>query len=169
MLMKHVFIVFAGLAVMLAAEAAVADDVDELFELFGEDALHVSIDARVVENGERTVWNMKLTRVTISGRSVQVRLDGENIVVRAQFTPYRNNESLLLVAQGQTWLRVADSDELRYETAFETVPIELGETVVFYPLGQENVTMDLDTKRYGTINLELEITVIPYLQAVEKE
>jgi len=167
-LMKHVLIVFAGLALVLGAESAAADDVDDLLELFGDEALHVSIDARVVEDGERTIWNMELTRVTISGRSVQVRLDGDNIIVRARFTPYRNNESLLLVAQGQTWLKVAGSDELRYETAFETVPIELGETVVFYPLGQENVTMDVDTKRYGTINLELEITVVPYFQAVEK-
>jgi len=157
---------FAAVVVSLGVPAA-ADDIDELLELFGDDALQVRIDARVVEDGKRTVWNMELTRVTISGRSVHVRLDGDNIVVRAQFTPYRDNDSLLLVAQGQTWLREAEGKDLRYETAFETLPVDLGETVVFYPLGQENVQMDLETQEYGWVNLELEITVIPYLQAVE--
>lgn len=163
--MRRVSRTLVVLAVIVIGIPAAADDAEELLELFGDDALHVRIEARVVEDGDQTVWNMELTRVTISGRSVQVRLDGDNIVVRARFTPYRVNDSLLLVAQGQTWLKTEDSDELRYETAFETVPVQLGEAVVFYPLGQENVQVGLETRQYGTINLELEIMVIPYLQA----
>ena len=165
--MKRLFSAAFVIVALFVCSTALADDVDELFELFGDEALRVRIEARVIEDGDQTVWNMELTRVTISGRSVHVRLDGDNIIIRAQFTPYRNDDSLLLVAHGQTWLRTADSDELRYETAFETVPVELGQAVVFYPLGRESVKMDLDTQRYGTVNLELEITVVPYIQSVE--
>ncbi|MFP4375112.1 MAG: hypothetical protein ACLFPO_12340 [Spirochaetaceae bacterium] len=140
------------------------DTIDEALRRIADDALGVHITARITQGGEQTVWNMDVTRVTISGRAVTVRLDGSNVTVVARFTPYRDSgDSILLVAQGQTWISRDGSEEsVDYQTAFESMPIKLGETVVFLPLGSNELTMDVETEQAATLNIELEVTVVPY-------
>lgn len=136
------------------------DDLTDSIDAFLEGALRIDIVARIVDSGSReTVWTMDLTRLTIGGRSVQIRLDGANIIVVANFTPYWENENeLLLVAQGQTWILSDDAEEdTIYRTSFTTMPIRLGEPIVFLPLGS-----DLDTNHLGQLNIELEIYVERY-------
>ena len=126
-------------------------------------ALTIHIQARIVdEDQNEEVWNMDLTRVTISGRAVAVRMDGRNITVHAEFTPYWESENrLLLVAQGQTWIETDDPDaEPEYRTSFTTLPIRLGEPILFLPLGSGQ--LPVDTKRFGHLNIELEINVERY-------
>jgi hypothetical protein len=139
-------------------------DSQETLELLEGRALQVSITARIIEDGEETVWNMDLTRVTISGRAVTVRLEGSNVVVVANFTPYREDDnSVLLVAQGQTWVTGADDDErVTYRTALKSLPMRLGEPVVFLPLGDRPIDVNIDTEDYGVFNIELEVNVEPY-------
>lgn len=136
------------------------DDLTDSIDAFLDGALRVHINARIVNSGaNETVWTMDLTRVTIGGRSVRVRLDGANIVVVADFTPYwESEEELLLLAQGQTWI-IDDSEqgETTYRTSFTTLPIRLGEPIVFFPLGA-----DLDTDHVDQLNIELEIYVERY-------
>jgi hypothetical protein len=70
---------------------------------------------------------------------------------------------VLLVAQGQTWIsRNGGSQQIDYQTAFESLPVELGETVVFLPLGDNELTMDVETEESTRFNIELEVTVVPY-------
>ncbi len=140
------------------ASGAYALDVEQALALLMDKALSVHITARVTENGKQTIWNMDLSEVTISGRAVTVKLNGSNIVVVAQFTPYRETGShVLLVAQGQTWITSPVDKEVKYATSFKSMPINLGEKVLFYPLG-----VNLHTTKYGNINIELEIRVVPY-------
>ncbi len=140
------------------------ETIDEALRELADSAMGVHITARITQGSEQTVWNMDVTRVTISGRAVTVRLDGSNVTVVAKFTPYRDSEdSILLVAQGQTWIsRDGTEEAVDYQTAFESMPIQLGETVVFLPLGDNELTMDVETEQSTTLNIELEVTVVPY-------
>lgn len=147
---------------MLDAQEPRLDTNDSLEELLSG-ALTLHIRARIIDQDDNeTVWTMDLTRVTISGRSVRVRLDGSNIAVVAEFTPYwEGNGQLMLVAQGRTWLTSDESDDSPdYRTSFTTLPIQLGEPIVFLPLGNSNVPVD--TERFGRLNIELEINVERY-------
>ena len=140
------------------------ETIDEALRELADSAMGVHITARITQGSEQTVWNMDVTRVTISGRAVTVRLDGSNVTVVAKFTPYRDSgDSILLVAQGQTWIsRDGTEEAVDYQTAFESMPIQLGETVVFLPLGDNELTMDVETEESTTLNIELEVTVVPY-------
>jgi len=145
-----------------------ADEIDEVLRLLTDKALSVHITARVTENGKETVWNMELTRVTISGRAVTIRLDGSNVIVVAQFTPYRGDDnSLLLVAQGQTWIATSEKSDVQYRTSFESLPVRLGEPVVFFPLGKKPLDMGMNSETYGPFNIELEVNVVPYSHKAE--
>jgi hypothetical protein len=144
-----------------APSALSLDDLDiaqleELLSMVAERALRIEIVARIVENGEVTVWNMELSRLTISGRGVLVLLEGSNVVVQAEFTPYRQERTggIILVAQGQTWIQEEDrSKHLVYRTAFQSMPIELDEPILFFPLGTE------PNPRDANVNIELEVRV----------
>ncbi|MFP3958619.1 MAG: hypothetical protein ACLFM6_00620 [Spirochaetaceae bacterium] len=146
------------------------DTLDEALRELADRALDVHITARITEaGGEESVWDMEVTRVTISGRAVTVRLDGSNVTVVATFTPYtQSDDSILLVAQGQTWVSRGDDErEVSYQTALESMPIELGEPVVFLPLGGNALTMDVEdpdwtSEETSSFNIELEVTVAPY-------
>ncbi|HUX49382.1 MAG TPA: hypothetical protein VMW73_01215 [Spirochaetia bacterium] len=154
------FLLFAAVGT-----SAYAFDVEHALKLLMDKALSVHITARVTEDGKQTIWNMNLSEVTISGRAVSIRLNGSNIVVVAQFTPYQETGSqVLLVAQGQTWITSPVNKEVKYATSFKSLPINLGESVLFYPLG-----VNLQTEKYGNINIELEIQVVPYISDKSKE
>jgi hypothetical protein len=147
----------------LQPDASVAaQDADDALNALLEGALTINIYARIVdEDQNEEVWNMNVTRVTIGGRSVSVQMEGSNIRVLAEFTPYwENDEELLLVAQGQTWIESDDGSKPEYRTAFTTLPVRLGEPILFLPLGAGH--LPVDTERFGRLNIELEINVERY-------
>jgi hypothetical protein len=136
------------------------DDLEDLLLALLDNALNVNIVARITENGEKTVWNMDISRVTISGRSVQVKLNIGNTIVLATITPYETQKddspSILLVIQGQTLIKSAEDDEIKVQNTFESIPVKLGEPIFFFPLG---VNLDVETDDFRTFNLELEIQI----------
>jgi hypothetical protein len=149
----------------LVASGAYANDLEEAMRLLSEQALSVHIVARITESGEVTVWNMEVSRVTISGRAVSVRLDGSNVVVQVQFTPVQESEAgLHLIARGETWVSNPTSDDVQYRTTFRTMPISLGEPVVFFPLGAR---AEFGTEGDNGFNIELEVRVVPFRTATE--
>lgn len=106
-----------------------------------ERAVVIDIVARVVEHdsdaAQREVWNSVSSKITIPGRPVTLRLVGSNIVIAVQFTPYfPRNGNNVLVAQGQIWMNVPDQG-IRYQTTLQTIPLEFGESIYFFPLGSE--------------------------------
>jgi hypothetical protein len=158
-----VSIVAVGLSLPFISAQEAQPDIDESLQDLLTGALTLHINARIIDqNDNETVWTMDLTRVTISGRSVRVRLDGSNIAVVAEFTPYWEGDGqLMLVAQGRTWLTgEEDGNTPDYRTSFTTLPIQLGEPVVFLPLGSGQ--LPVDTERFGRLNIELEINVERY-------
>lgn len=134
-------------------------DPSEILKELENDVLRVYIQARILGSGDdssRVIWNMEMDELTVPGRGVKVRLNGQNLVVEVEFTPYRQeNQTIMLVAQGQTWVQSSSEDKMRYQTSLKSIPVDTGEPVVFYPLG-------VDTSNGSSVNLELEITVSNY-------
>jgi len=116
--------------------------------------LMMDMSARVVERDETVIWSESHKKTTIPGRPVGVKLVGSNIVVIVQFTPYiRRGVQQFLVAQSQIWMEVPDQG-IRYQTSMQTIPLEFGEPIYFFPLGPQS---DEDTAR-----IEVMLTMYPY-------
>jgi len=96
-------------------------------------ALVLSIESRVLGAGKTVIWSETNRRVTIPGSPTGVQLVGSNIVVSAQFTPFISREGNVLVAQGQIW--IAENNIVTYYSSIQTIPMEFGEKIYFFPLG----------------------------------
>jgi hypothetical protein len=151
-----------GLVMMLSATAAGAVELDHILQALLDQALTVSITARVTEHGRETVQSYNLTRITISGRAVRLRLEGGNLTIIAEFTPYEDEDGLLLVAEGQILLRTPEDEEVQYLTSLRSIPLEIGEKVVFYPLGKSTFDMSSQSDQSVPLNIELEVEISPY-------
>ncbi|MDR2185555.1 MAG: hypothetical protein LBO80_07830 [Treponema sp.] len=147
-------IVLLGSVIFLAAGAVYAQETALQIPGLRERAVVLDIVSRIVESNQEEVWNSSNTRITIPGRPVNLKLVGENIVVAVQFTPYLNNNGqYVLVAQGQIWMDVPNVG-IRYQTTMQTIPLEYGEQVYFFPLGQANSE--------NAARIEIQLVVYPY-------
>jgi hypothetical protein len=116
-------------------------------------ALVLEINARLVEQDETVIWNESHKKTTLPGRPVEIKLVGSNLVVVAQFTPVRRGVQKILVAQGQIWMEIPGQG-IRYYTSMQTIPLEFGEPIYFFPLGPQGSE---DTAR-----IEVMLTLYPY-------
>ena len=122
-------------------------------------AVVLNIVARIVEQDQEEIWNSNNSKVTIMGRPVSLKLIGENVVVNVQFTPYQQeNGRSLLVAQGQIWINVPN-EGVRYQTTLQSIPMEFGEQIYFFPLGK--VHSD------GEASIEIRLELHPYQENTE--
>jgi hypothetical protein len=109
-----------------------------------------------VEKDHEEVWNSVNSKVTITGRPVGIKLVGTNIIVVVQFTPYlRADGNNVLVAQGQVWIDVPNQG-MSYQTTIQTIPLEFGEQVYFFPLG--SVTSESEA------HIEIQLALHPYMR-----
>ncbi|MDR1388805.1 MAG: hypothetical protein LBJ31_02385 [Treponema sp.] len=156
---KRSFLFLCNLCVVFAAcfgQNAFAQDLS-LEEIPGlrERAVVLQIRTRVNENSQE-VWNAFNSKVTVPGRPVGIKLVGENIVVSIQFTPYLQEKGkTMLVAQGQIWVNLPERG-MSYKTTMQSLFMEFGEPVYFFPLGSENdaagdplIELQLSLYRYG--------------------
>jgi len=106
--------------------------------------LLLSIESRVLDAERTVVWSETNSKVTIPGSPVGVKLVGSNVIVTAQFTPFISRAGNALVAQGQIW--IADTNEtVTYYTSIQTIPMEFGEKIYFFPLGSsENLNPSIE-------------------------
>jgi hypothetical protein len=126
-----------------------------------ERAVVLNIIARIVEQDDEEIWNSSNSKATILGRPVSLKLIGENVVVYVQFTPYQQgNGRSLLVAQGQIWINVPN-EGVRYQTTLQSIPLEFGEQVYFFPLGT------VGSANEARIEIQLELR--PYTESVLPE
>lgn len=129
-------------------------DINDALEYLENNALNIDIITRIVDEHGVTVWDAEMSRITISGKSVKVKLQGVNILVITDITPYlRNDSTVLLVSQGEVWIGSSESEEMNHYSTIKSLPVSMGESVMFFPLG---VIQAMDTKIY---NIELEIQV----------
>ena len=139
-------------------EEAAALSGDSLFQgIFPQlmrSALVMDINARIVEQNQTVIWNESHQKTIMPGRPVGIKLVGANLVVVAQFTPYiRRGLQKFLVAQGQIWMEIPNQG-IRYYTSMQTIPLEFGEPVYFFPLGPR--------KDEDAACIEVMLTLRPY-------
>jgi hypothetical protein len=155
-----------GSLFLLAAGAMVSaleSSLEKMIPGLKEQAVILDIVARVIEQNHEEVWNSVNSKVTIPGRPVSIKLIGENIVVTAQFTPYLsmgNKGHNVLVAQGQIWVNIPN-EGIRYQTTMQTIPLEYGEQLYFFPLGKVNAQNE------AWIEIQLELR--PYSEETAAE
>ena len=125
-------------------------------------ALKVTISARVLppqDLEETPVWNAESTRLTLPGRSIKVRLDGDNVRIYLVYTPYiQESGEVLLLAQGQVWFSEPTEREVKYSSTYYSIPVSFGEKVLFFPLGLSSE----EGQQKDFFNIELEIKIVPY-------
>jgi len=97
-------------------------------------------------------WQASSVKYTVPGTPVPFKFIGENVVIRVQVTPFSAGEgrSLVLIAQGQVWVKPPEGG-LSYHTTIESLAVEFGETVLFFPLGLDPA---------GNAPMRLEIAVL---------
>jgi hypothetical protein len=161
--MNRCFLVVILLTLCLFPLAAQDSDLERLFqnedlETLIDKALQLQITAKVLPPDEQPVWNSQSKKVTIPGRSVAVRLVGDNIRIDVVFTPYQEEDgNLLLVAQGQVWFSEAPNAKTTYLTTIQSIPVSWGEKVLFFPLG-----FSKELAGTSTFNIQLEVEIYPY-------
>jgi hypothetical protein len=120
-------------------------------------AVVLNIVARIVEQDQEEIWNSNNSKVTILGRPVSIKMIGENVVVYVQFTPYQTeNGRSLLVAQGQIWINVPN-EGVRYQTTLQSIPMEFGEQIYFFPLGK--------VRAENEARIEIQLELRPYAES----
>ncbi len=152
------------LLLALAARRSPAEDraidLQEALRALLANALEVHVSARVLPSDEQPIWNAESTKLTLPGRPIKVRLDGENARIDLICTPYmQDSGEVLLLAQGQVWLSQTPESEVKYFNTFYSIPVTFGETVLFFPLGLASTGAPAED---GSFNIELEIKVVPY-------
>lgn len=114
------------------------DSKGSLGEVVRSRAVVMDIDARVLGEEKAIVWNETHRKTAIPGSPVGIKLVGSNVVVEVQFTPFiRRQGGSVLVAQGQIWYNEPGKG-ISYYTSIQTIPLEFGEQIYFFPLGKSN-------------------------------
>jgi hypothetical protein len=115
-------------------------------------AIVMDINTRVVERNQMVVWNETNQRITISGSPVNVRLVGANVAIALQVTPFIRRQGNVLVAHGQIFIEVPN-EGIRYHTSIQTIPMNFGEPIYFFPLGPAS---------QDSAAIEIALTLRPY-------
>jgi len=155
------------LLLALGAMRASAQDADidpkEALQQLLSNALKVTISAEILPTTDKPVWNAESTNLTLPGRSIKVRLEGDNVRIYLICTPYvQDDGDVLLLAQGQVWLSDPPDKESKYYSTFYSIPVTFGKKVLFFPLGVSDSDATKDNKDF--FNIELQIKIEPAAQ-----
>jgi hypothetical protein len=102
--------------------------------------------------GEKgNAWQAESVKYTVPGTPVPFKFIVANVVILVQVTPFSrpDDKGIVLVAQGQVWFKSPEGG-LSYHTTIDTLSVEYGETVFFFPLG-------LDSAGKAPIRLEIAV------------
>ena len=127
-----------------------------------KEALSLFIHARLSQDEQRVMWESEVDKLTIPGRPVTIHLKNGQARLSVHFTPYRKKEGgLVLVAQSELWLlqqqTKSQPEGLRYYTSMKSIPLDFGETVLFFPLGK----MD-NLNNPEKLHIEMAVMISPY-------
>ena len=132
-------------------------DLEEGLRYLLDNALEIRIGMHIDSGDRRVLWGSEQVEVTIPGRAVEVHLSGDNLRVEAVFTPYVDEDGdITLVAQGQVWLSEAADEGVRYAATYRSVPIGIGEKLMFFPLGVAEQLAD-------EVTLRLDVEIAPFM------
>ncbi|RKX87876.1 MAG: hypothetical protein DRP59_12705 [Spirochaetes bacterium] len=124
----------------------------EALQYLDSKVLNINITARVVNNKGEILWTTEISKITVNGRSVKVKISGYNIIVITDITPYIDEDNtILLVSQGEVWIGSSESNTINHYATIKSVPVKSGERAFFFPLGIVESSEDL-----YTIQLEIQ-------------
>lgn len=145
---------------MAAADSHAPSSIEDALRSALDDQLEIKIGLSLTQPDQLTTWNTQQSELTISGRSVNVDVTGSNLRIHAVFTPYLDAaDGLELVAQGQVWLDDGPETPARYLATYRSVPLSLGEKLLFFPLGVADVAAE--------VTLKLEVEIVRYEPAAD--
>ena len=143
----------AGIA---GAQAPPQSIIESALRSVRDDQLEIKVGLSLTQAEPFTNWNTQQSELTIPGRAVNVEVNGSNLRIRAVFTPYLGEDGELeLVAQGQVWLDDGPEAPTRYVATYRSVPLSLGEKLLFFPLGVAEGVAD-------EVTLKLEVEIVRY-------
>ncbi len=117
----------------------------------------IKIKLKILDDGKNELVNSDWKLATLSGKPVSIQLKGNNLLIKADMTPYYSDRnSILLLTQANVKLIPAGSDTGKFYSTVNSLPIKLGEKALFFPLGL------LDEKMENISSCVLEIEVQPY-------
>jgi hypothetical protein len=121
-----------------AGGSAQDHSLEEIFPGLTRRAIVFTISSGIERQNQEVIWNEAISRATLPGRPVSIKIVGQNIVVDVLFTPYigRRGEKLL-TAQSQVWIEIP-GEGVRYQTTMRTMSFEFSEKILFFPLGSEH-------------------------------
>lgn len=151
------------LALLIVSTAGLADAqapprnfLESALRSVRDDQLEIKVGLSLTQTEPFTNWNTQQSELTIPGRAVNVEVNGSNLRIRAVFTPYLGEDGELeLVAQGQVWLDDGPEAPTRYVATYRSVPLSLGEKLLFFPLGVAEGVAD-------EVTLKLEVEIVRY-------
>lgn len=154
-----------GLFYIILLEAAVfsQEQSEPKMEELLKEALSVNIKASIIHDMQTVMWQSEVEKLTIPGRPVTIHMNNEQARLSVHFTPYKQMQGgLILVAQSEIWLVEAKDAEtspenLRYFTSMNSVALEYGEVIFFYPLGKME-KLDIPDQ----IQIEMALSISPY-------
>jgi hypothetical protein len=121
-----------------------------------ESAMLITMTPRILDGGVKEVWSQKVSRVTLLGKPAMIEMKGVNVVIAVFFTPYRAEDgSYTIIAQTQIGADAGESS-IQYQYSIVSIPVNLGETIYFFPLGN-----DLESSG-GTALIEMELSMNVY-------
>ena len=117
----------------------------------------IKINLKILDDVKKELVNSDWNLATLSGKAVSINLRGNNLVIKADMTPYYSDKnSILLLIQANVKLKPSDSEVSKFYSTVNSLPIKLGEKALFFPLGL------LDEKMENISSCVLEIEVQPY-------
>ena len=117
----------------------------------------IKINLKILDDCKKELVNTDWNLATVSGKPVSIHLKGNNLFIKADMTPYYSDKkSILLMTQANVRLKPDDSEVSKFYSTVNSLPINLGEKALFFPLGL------LDEKMENISSCVLEIEVQPY-------
>jgi hypothetical protein len=148
-----------ALAAGLAAQGAPSVPNPQLLETIKLNALVFSVKASIIGT-EGVAWAADQNRVTVHGIPVTIKLEGTDMLIMAELTPYRQTpDSILLAIKNELWLRDPGAGTVQYFISIKSALVKLNSPVYFYPLGKGSGD--------GRPVIKMDITVNPYQEAKE--
>jgi len=118
-------------------------------------ALMMDINTRLLEKNNILVWSEVNQRITFSGSPVNVRLEGDNVAIALEFTPFiRSQGGNVLVVKSQVAIDIPNEEGIRFQTSMHQFPIDLDKPIIFLPLGP--------ARPQDGASIEIILTVRPY-------
>lgn len=128
-----------------------------------DQVIAISVDAKVTNGDDEKIWGMEHKTLTVSGRSVSIKLEGGNIEVYSYLTPYsQEDDMVLLVAHGEILVENPETHEKKHYSGMDSINVKLGDKAIFFPLGLADPPISHD------VVLSIEISVDLYTNLQKK-